>query len=209
VTNPKGSGFLTVYPDGVAVPNASNVNYTPGQTVANSVIVPVATDGEIDVFNGGDAAKATDVIVDVVGYYSADGASAFVPIAPVRQIDTRFGIGIAKGQLPNGAYIYAPLAVGTPDVTGFVFNTTVTNTAGSGFLTVSPDPDTYQQYQNPNPPVISPPNSSNLNWTKGETVPNLVQASAGANGIVDFWNLGDNGGNIDLIVDVFGYYQND
>jgi hypothetical protein len=57
--------------------------------------------------------------------------------------------------------------------------------------------------------VISPPNSSNLNWTKGETVPNLVQAGTGANGIIDFWNLGDSGGDIDLIVDVFGYYRND
>jgi hypothetical protein len=209
VTNPKGSGFLTVYPDGVATPNASNVNYGPGQTVADSVIAPVAGDGKIDVFNGGDAAKATDVIVDVVGYYSPTSASAYVPVFPERYIDTRSGINIAPGQLPNGTYIYAPLGIDTPNVTGFVFNTTVTDTAGSGFLTVSPDPNTAQDYDNPNPPVITPPNSSNLNWTKGETVPNLVQASTGANGIIDFWNLGDNGGNIDLIVDVFGYYQND
>ena len=36
-------------------------------------------------------------------------------------------------------------------------------------------------------------------------MPNLVQASAGANGIVDFWNSGS--GDIALVVDMFGYYE--
>ncbi|MEU7551712.1 hypothetical protein AB0B01_04985 [Streptomyces sp. NPDC044571] len=35
-----------------------------------------------------------------------------------------------------------------------------------------------------------PPNSSHLNWTKGATVPNLVQAGTGKNGIIDFSNRG-------------------
>jgi len=216
VTNPKGNGFLTLYPEGESVPNASNVNYVTGQTIANSVIVPVSSNGEIQVTNGGTEAKGTDIIVDVTGYYSTNGASAYVPLpSPVRLIDTRNGTGIIAGQLLNGNYIYAPLGidsqsdVNSPDITGFVLNTTVTNTKGNGFLTVSPDPNTYQEYQNHTASPVTPPNSSNLNWTKGETVPNLVQASSGANGVVDFWNLGGGGGGIDLIVDAFGYYQND
>ena len=219
VTDTGGSGFLTAYPDGQAVPNASNVNYTFGQTVANSVVVPVAADGKIDVTNGGAAAHGTDIVVDVVGYYSQNSVSAYQPVTPFRYLDTRNGTGITKGPVPNGAYIWMPLGYGVtaqnqpvqlPDVTGFVLNATVTDTAGNGFLAVSPDPNTYFQYQ-PGGGATQPgtPNSSTLNWVKGETVPNLVQASTGNTGVIDAWNLGAPGGNADMIVDIFGYYQND
>ena len=88
-----------------------------------------------------------------------------------------------------------------------MLNATVTETTGSGFLTVSPDSNTLTQYQNGTETWPGKPSASTLNWTKGETVPNLVQASAGANGIVDFWNSGS--GSIALVVDWFGFYMND
>ncbi|MFD0570983.1 PKD domain-containing protein [Kitasatospora gansuensis] len=72
-TGAGSGGFLTVYPNGTATPNASNVNFGKGQTIANSVIVPVGPDGKIRVFNG--SGSPTDVIVDVVGYYSAAAAA--------------------------------------------------------------------------------------------------------------------------------------
>lgn len=48
---------------------------------------------------------------------------------------------------------------------------------------------------------------STLNWLRGQTVPNLVQASPGPYGIIDFWNSGT--GSVNLVIDAFGYYQND
>ncbi|MFE6848118.1 hypothetical protein [Streptomyces sp. NPDC057686] len=66
VTNPREAGHLTVFPSGQTAPTTSNLNFTAGQTIANSVIVPVGADGKIDVRNG--AWAGTDVIVDVVGY---------------------------------------------------------------------------------------------------------------------------------------------
>ena len=106
-----------------------------------------------------------------------------------------------------GSYIDQPVSVGAPDYTGFVLNATVTETTGSGFLTVSPDPNTYTDYQDGSNVWPTKPSASTLNWTKGETVANLVQASAGANGIIDFWDSGS--GDTALIVDAFGFYQND
>jgi hypothetical protein len=88
-----------------------------------------------------------------------------------------------------------------------VLNTTVTNTKSAGFLTVAPDPNSLNTYLNGTPVVPTPPNSSTLNWVSGQTVPNLVQASTGSTGIVDVFNRGTN--DADLIVDVFGFYQND
>jgi hypothetical protein len=200
-----GSGFLTAYGDGANRPTASNVNFSAGQTIANSVITPVGSDGKIRIYNG--STKATSVVVDVVGYYSAASVSAYVPIAPYRLFDTRTPGTKVSGPLPSGDYIYDPLAPGEPDYTGFVLNATVTETTASGFLTVSPDSNTLAQYENKTATWPAKPSASTLNWTKGKTVPNLVQASAGANGIVDFWNNGS--GSIALVVDMFGFYMND
>jgi hypothetical protein len=200
-----GSGFLTAYGDSSARPTASNVNFTTNQTIANSVITPVGSDGKIRVYNG--STKATSVVVDVVGYYSAASTSAYVPVDPYRLFDTRTPGTDISGPLPGGDYIYDALSAGYPDYTGFVLNTTVTEPTSGGDLIVSPDSNTWADYQNGTETTPAKPSASTLNWTKGETVPNLVQASTGANGIVDFWNASS--GSIALVVDVFGFYMND
>ncbi|WP_328764818.1 MULTISPECIES: hypothetical protein [unclassified Streptomyces] len=203
VTNPREDGHLTVYPSGGAVPTTSNLNFRGGQTVANSVIVPVGPDGSIKIRNG--AWKGTDVIVDVVGYYSTDGQGSYLPFLPERILDTRDPADWPYGQLERQGYIYMPLSSSRPSNTAYVLNTTVTNTHGDGYLTVSPDPNSLAAYDGGWEVWPTPPNSSNLNWKKGNTVPNLVQAGMGNNGIVDFWNRGWD--NIDLVVDIFGVYQ--
>ncbi|PBC78644.1 parallel beta helix pectate lyase-like protein [Streptomyces sp. TLI_235] len=202
VTEPQAAGFLTAYPEGQTRPLASNVNFGRGQTIANAVVVPVGQDGRIRVFNGSPAGSS--VVVDVVGYYSAASTAAYIPINPSRVLDTR-DPAWKYGQLKPGNYIYIPFFTTRTDVPALALNTTVTNTRGAGFLTVSPDPNRIDQYQYggavwPNRPLVSV-----LNWLPGQTVPNLVQASTGHNGIVDFWNSGT--GNMDLIVDAFGYYM--
>ncbi|MFJ6758260.1 MULTISPECIES: hypothetical protein [unclassified Streptomyces] len=50
-----------------------------------------------------------------------------------------------------------------------------------------------------------PPPGRTLNWTKGETVANLVRADTGRHGVVDFWNQGWEG--TDLVVDLSGFYD--
>ena len=67
VTDPNAGSYLTVYPNGASVPTASNLNFTPGQTVPNLVVVKVGSSGMVNVYN---AAGGTDVIFDVAGWYS-------------------------------------------------------------------------------------------------------------------------------------------
>ncbi|WP_329565466.1 right-handed parallel beta-helix repeat-containing protein [Kitasatospora sp. NBC_01266] len=205
VTGPAGPGHLTVYPDGQAAPNASNVNYSGGQTIANSVVVPVGADGRIQILNS--SWGAADLIVDVVGYYSAAGKSAYLPLAPERLLDTRDPASWSGGPLPGWNYIYMPLAHNHPDFTGFVLNSTATDTATDGHLSIGLDPNTLQQYQSGSEAPLSPPSVSTLNWRAGQTVPNMVQTGRGPDGLIDFWNA--SGGNINLVVDIFGLYQND
>ncbi|WP_100837246.1 hypothetical protein [Kitasatospora fiedleri] len=204
VTNPGSDGHLTVYPSGQSLPTASNVNFTAGQTVANSVIVPVGPDGRIQVQNG--AWKASDVIVDVVGYYTANSQSAYVPVDPDRLLDTRQSTPLYPYNASYG-YDYALLDLGSwdPNITGWALNATVTNTHGDGHLSVAQDPNTIAAYEGGYFNWPSVPNSSSLNWKAGQTVPNLVQASVGSTGLVDFWNVAYS--QTDLIVDMFGFYS--
>src|SRR5215211_2858004 len=59
--------YLTVWPAGGPMPTASNLNAVPGQTVANMVTVGVGPTGHIALFN---YAGATDVVVDIAGFYT-------------------------------------------------------------------------------------------------------------------------------------------
>jgi len=65
---PSSDTYLTVYPSGSGVPNASNLNLAAGGVRANSVIARVGADGRIMVVCG---QGSTDVLVDVVGYFTA------------------------------------------------------------------------------------------------------------------------------------------
>ncbi len=66
VTNTTANSYLTVYPAGAAQPVASSLNWRPGSTIADLVVVKVGTSGTIDIYN---FAGSTDVIVDVEGWY--------------------------------------------------------------------------------------------------------------------------------------------
>lgn len=67
---PDGSGYITVYPCGQAQPNASNLNFSGGEVIPNSVIVKVgsggADTGRVCFFTS----TGVDLIVDVSGYFT-------------------------------------------------------------------------------------------------------------------------------------------
>ena len=67
VTNPTVAGFATMYPSGVARPDpTSNLNFVPGETVPNLVMVKIGGNGKVSFYN---SAGSTDMIADVVGWF--------------------------------------------------------------------------------------------------------------------------------------------
>ncbi len=70
VVPPGPLGFITVYPTGQSLPNSSTLNDTLGIVLANAAIVPAGNNGSVDVY----ASNATDLIIDVNGYYAPQGA---------------------------------------------------------------------------------------------------------------------------------------
>lgn len=196
VTNPTASSFLTVTPQGEPRPETSSLNFTPGLTVANLVAVKVGVSGRVSIFN---FAGSTEVIADVAGWFGADNGAGqrFHPLTPNRVLDTRLGTGTGGAIGPVGADSTLNLQVvdrgGVPaaGVGAVVLNITVTEPTAAGFLAVFPA----------GVPRALP---SNLNFSAGRTVPNLVVAKVGAGGSISIFNFA---GTAQLIADVEGWFD--
>jgi hypothetical protein len=120
--------------------------------------------------------------------------SLFTPLTPSRILDTRLGIGAPRARV--GARRTVKLQVdntaGVPagGVTAVAMNLTAVTPTNAGFVTVYPD-------SRPLPTV------SNLNFSAGQTIPNLVVVPV-IDGRIDFYN--GSGGTVQLIADLDGYY---
>jgi hypothetical protein len=66
VNEPGAAGFLTAFPEG-AVPNASNVNFAPNQTVANLALARIGADGKVRIANN--SPGSSHVIADVFAWF--------------------------------------------------------------------------------------------------------------------------------------------
>ncbi len=66
VVPPAALAYVTLWPAGTGQPLVSTLNAFEGQILANAAIVPAGAGGEISLF----ASNATDVILDVNGYFS-------------------------------------------------------------------------------------------------------------------------------------------
>ncbi len=122
-------------------------------------------------------------------------AAGFVPMSPVRILDTRDGTGgVRVGPLGPSEMVKVPVANvrNIPaGATAVVANVTGVDASTPGFMTVYPG-------------GTSMPETSNLNIAPGRPVPNLVVMGIGADGCVDVFNAV---GNAHCLVDVFGYFQ--
>jgi hypothetical protein len=87
VTEPTSAGYLTAFPNPPPAPLASNLNFVPGQTVPNLVVVRVGSEGAVDFFN---SAGCTHVVIDLFGFftdstfYAASTDAAAPPFSALR-----------------------------------------------------------------------------------------------------------------------------
>lgn len=187
---PSAISHLSVFPNGQAAPNASNLNLAPGQIVPNLVTVPVGTNGAVAIRNN---SGSVDVLADVVGYFRAGTGGRLSPRAPVRVLDTRFGVGgpaAAFGPGEQRELAVAGAGPVPPNATAVVMNVTVTGPTAASHVTVWPT-------------GVARPTASNLNVTTGLTIANLVMVKLGSDGKVSLYN---NSGQAHLIADVVGWY---
>lgn len=188
------NAYLTMWPGGFPTPFASTLNLQAGATVASSATLRLGGGGVNLRTNIG----STHLVVDVLGYYMAEGGDGFESTQPQRALDTRYGpVPPARsvGQpLTGPGALRLPLAgeLGVPaDATAVAVNITATqSTTNLGYLTVWPADDPR-------------PVASNLNLQPGFNVANLAVVELGADGAIDIFT---NSGSTHVVVDVVGYY---
>ncbi len=184
-----GGGYVTVYPCGTR-PDASNLNFTAGQTIPNAVIAPVSPTGDICFYVYGQA----HLIVDVSGYFPA--GNGIVSLTPARLADTRASgvkVGSADGTAgPFRLNVFNQGGLPGSGIGAVALNVTAANgedpNIGGGYVTVYP--------------CGTRPDASNLNFTAGQTIPNAVIAPVSPTGDICFYVYGQ----AHLIVDVSGYF---
>ncbi|HRE01455.1 MAG TPA: hypothetical protein PLV68_09150, partial [Ilumatobacteraceae bacterium] len=91
--DPDLNGYLTAYPCGTAMPLASIVPALTGRIVPGSAIVPVGADGTVCIYS----MRATELVVDLTGYYRASEGVGFEPLVTERRFDSRNGARLANG----------------------------------------------------------------------------------------------------------------
>jgi alpha-tubulin suppressor-like RCC1 family protein len=187
-------GYVSVYPCTPALPDVSNLNFKNGQTIANLVSTKLSADGKVCLF----AAQGTHLLADVAGFYGPIGAVdglAFAGVPPKRLLDTRSGIGASAGKLTDGQTLRLKVR-GVPDgapatAKSVVLNiTAVSPTGDGGYLTVwacdAPQPD-----------------ASNINYSNGQTIPNLVMSPISSSGEVCIFAFRST----HLLADINGHFR--
>lgn len=198
MTDTTGPGFLTLWPEGATRPTVSSVNATAAdQTVANLAVVPLPASGRVQLF----AHRATHVVVDVAGYFTASAAGAragrFVPLTPSRILDTREG---------NGAPARRPASGGTTALAVAGRGGVPASGAAAVALTLTATESTSAGYVTAWPGGLDRPLASNLNLPgAGATVANTVIVPVGADGKVNLYTQRST----HLVADVVGWFTGD
>ncbi len=198
VVNPTDISYLTVWAKGTTQPNASNLNFAPGTTIPNMVIVPMSGSGEISIFN---SLGTTDVIVDVLGWFPAGSSDALRGLTPSRVFDSRQ----PGGRTEDGAYAAGGVLGAGQQVTFKILGRGGVPTGGIGSvaLNVTAVGPTAESYLTVWPGGTPQPNASNLNYVAGTIIPNMVIVPVGPKGEIGLFNAF---GSTDVIVDVLGYF---
>ena len=192
---PRGMlGYISLWPAGRAKPWVSTLNSLDGRIKANAAIVPAGVNGAVSVY----AQHATDVILDINGYFVAatDAAAlAFYPLTPCRVVDTREA---ARGVLG------APVMAADQKRTFPVLSSgcAIPASARAYSLNFTVVPRGYFGYLSTWPTGAAQPWVSTLNALTGTITANAAIVPAGNGGAIDVYAQHAT----DVIVDVNGYF---
>ena len=182
VTGPVASGYATADSCPSLVPGPqtrSNINFGPGDTVANLGVVP-SQSTEQGVLSCITASAGTQMIIDVQGFFApvSEGGLGFTLQTPTRVVDTRecwtdAATDVQKCNVRNGAgsilHIDAPAGA-----TVVMVNLTTTGAMSAGYVTAG-SCDTL---------VAGPQTSSNVNAVVGAAVANTAVVPVAADGTI-------------------------
>ncbi|MGH9134061.1 MAG: SGNH/GDSL hydrolase family protein, partial [Ilumatobacteraceae bacterium] len=159
-TQSGGSGFLTAFACGGAVPEASNVNFGSGHDRAASAVVPVGAGRAVCVYSS----VSSHVVVDLQGYLAPSAPLGLVPVDPARLLDTTLAAGTTRR---------IPIPTGAPAA---AIGLTADGATGWGYLSAFPCGES----------IAGEPVASNLNYAPGESVAGSAYVGTGGGAICVF-----------------------
>jgi hypothetical protein len=216
VTGSTAGWAVYVGPAASNVPASSSINFTAGQTKANSMTVGLSADGKLFATYITTTGNTTDFIFDVTGYYNAPvaitipptipgGQAGFVALdQPLRVLDTRDKTGYSYGKISAGIpatfqvappALITPAPCGTGAIAGVTGNLTVTNPTSGWSVALT----SYSA-------VV--PTTSTINFGAWQTLSNSVTMGVDPafGGLLSATYLATPGNTTDLVFDVTGYY---
>jgi hypothetical protein len=196
VVNPSFSWAVYLGPDPLASPTTSTINFNTGEIKGNSLTVSLSGAGNLSATFMSSAGNTTDLVFDVTGFYTADSSGAvFVPIDPVRMLDTRVANGLGGKLAANTPATFS--VAGRPGVPSNAIavtgNVTVVNETFSWAVFLGPDP------------IASPPTST-INFNLGDIKGNGLTVALSGGGSLSATYMSNAGNTTDLVFDVTGYY---
>jgi hypothetical protein len=179
-------GYLTAWPTGRSQPVVASLNAPTGTVVANAVIVPSGTNGNVDVFS----TNATDLVIDIDGYFApaASGGLSLYTSAPCRVLDSRLPAGTAPFRTTINVNVTGS-GCGVPAAAqAYVFNATVVPPGPLGYITLWPQGQPQ-------------PTAATLNALDGAITSNLAIVPT-SNGSISVFPFNPT----HLVLDLFGYF---
>lgn len=170
----------------------------PGLTISTGTTSGGTTSGRI---TGSPTANGVYAVTVTASDVTGAGASmhltwtvgrpgTYVPLTGARLLDTRSGVGAPAGQLSANRSMTVQISgrggVPASGVSAVVLNTTAVNPAGTGWITIS----------------ATGADTSNLNYTKGQTAAGLVVTQLSGSGQMNVFSSAQS----DVLADVVGYY---
>jgi hypothetical protein len=187
-------GYLAVWPSGQSQPVVSTLNSLDSRVKSNAAIVPAGVGGAINVF----ASNATDVVLDINGYFvpASDPAGlAFYPVTPCRIVDTRKAVApLAGPSLPGGQARTFPILSASacnipPSAQAYSLNFAAVPNGPLGYITAWP--------AGQNQPVVA-----TLNAPTGAITANAAIVPAETGGAINVFASNAT----DLVIDINGYF---
>ena len=138
---PATGNFLTVWPTGATMPTTSTVNWVPANAynvAPNAAYAAVSSAGSLSVYNGPASAGATNVVVDMFGYFAPPVTNQTYTVSPTTAQTSTVGTGYTDS---SSAISYSASNLGTTSVCLALFPASGTNapTTTNGTTTFTPN----------------------------------------------------------------------
>ena len=204
--SPAGSGYLRVSPNNGSNPTATFLAYSSGIGIANTGTVTMSAAGDFKDLLVRNFVGATQIVIDVQGYFPAAGGTRYQTVTPCRVVDTRNAGGVLASGVTRGFQVGGtrggfkaqgatnPVGCGVPQRSAAV---------EASLTAVSPVADGYARVS---PAGATPPNATFLAYSTGRNITNTGTIGLSLSGLNDL-NLKNFASSTQYVLDVLGYFE--